>query len=101
MAALSSQGMSKLTGLAYWRDVVLVEVPVVDVDLEPVVIGQAVALEGLEDGSRRHREGGLDARLLGVVGEVEGLGDGVHRVGHGDGLAVMPDRSRCSRSSRR
>ncbi len=40
MAALTSQGMSKLDRAGVGADVVLVEVPVVDVDLEVVVVGE-------------------------------------------------------------
>ena len=101
MAASTSQGMPNPVGAGVRRDVVLVEVPVVDVDLELVVVGDAEALERLEVGPRGHRERGLDPCLVLVVGEVEPLRDRIDRVGHRDRLAVVPVATRSTWSSRR
>src|SRR5262249_24703113 len=75
------------------RDRVLVEVPVVDVDLYAAVVQEAEALERVQVWAAGGRDRRLDLHLGVVIGDVELLRDRVDRIGKGDRLPVVPLRA--------
>ena len=71
-------------------DVVLLKVPEVDIDLQPVLVEDAEALEGVQERPRRYGQRPLHLGLVVVIGYVEALVNGVDDVRHGDVDAVVP-----------